>query len=110
MDLGLEVKAFREARYGCSSLGGRARVDLIGRDCELEISEILLMVDLGIWVPQYGIIAFMCTVTLHNMGVSAWSGFLRGLFGGLTNNIIYRSVSTTTSEGCLIDILGGLSI
>ena len=110
MDLGLEVEASREARYGCSSSEGRARVDLIGRDCELEISEIFLMVDPGIWVPQYGIIAFMCTVTLHNMGVSAWSGFLRGLFGGLTNNIIYRSVSTTTSEGCPIDILGGLSI
>ena len=43
--LGLEVEAFREARYGCSSLKCRVRVDLIGRDCELEISEILLMVD-----------------------------------------------------------------
>ena len=34
MDLGLEVKAFREARYRCSSLGCRVRVDLIGRDYE----------------------------------------------------------------------------
>ena len=32
LDLGLEVKAFREARYRCSSLGCRVRVDLIGRD------------------------------------------------------------------------------
>ena len=46
MDLGLEVETFREARCGCSSLGGRVRVDRIGRDCELEISKILLMVDL----------------------------------------------------------------
>ena len=45
--LGLEVEAFREARCGCSSLECRVRVDLIGRDCELEISEILLMVDPG---------------------------------------------------------------
>ena len=30
---------------GYSSLGCRVRVDRIGRDCELEISEILLMVD-----------------------------------------------------------------
>ena len=44
-DLGLKVKAFREARCGCSSLGCRVRVDLIGWDCELEISKILLMVD-----------------------------------------------------------------
>ena len=34
MDLGLEVKAFGEARYRCSSLGGRVRVDLIGWDYE----------------------------------------------------------------------------
>ena len=46
-DLDLEVEAFREAMCGCSSLGCRVRVDLIGRDCELEISEILLMVDPG---------------------------------------------------------------
>ena len=34
LDLGLEVKAFREARSRCSSLGCRMRVDLIGRDYE----------------------------------------------------------------------------
>ena len=44
-ELGLEVEAFREARCRCYSLGCRVRVDLIGQDCELEISEILLMVD-----------------------------------------------------------------
>ena len=44
-DLDLEVEAFREAMCGCSSLGCKVRIDLIGRDCELEISEILLMVD-----------------------------------------------------------------
>ena len=44
-DLDLEVEAFREAMCGCSSLGCRVRVYLIGLDCELEISEILLMVD-----------------------------------------------------------------
>ena len=44
-NLDLEVEAFREAMCGCSSLGCRVRIDLIGRDCELEISKILLMVD-----------------------------------------------------------------
>ena len=34
MDLDLEVKAFREATYRCSSLGCKVRVDLIGRDYE----------------------------------------------------------------------------
>ena len=34
LDLGLEVMAFREARYRCSSLGCKVRVDLIDRDYE----------------------------------------------------------------------------
>ena len=46
IESGLEVEAFREAMCGCSSLGGRVRVERIGRVCELEISEILFMVDL----------------------------------------------------------------
>ena len=45
IDLDLEVEAFREVMCGCYSLGCRVRVDWIGRDCELEISKILLMVD-----------------------------------------------------------------
>ena len=48
--LGLEVKAFREARYRCSSLGCRVRFDLIGLDYEREISDILLMVEPGVVV------------------------------------------------------------
>ena len=45
------------------------RVDLIGRDCELEISKFRLIVDLRDW------------------------GFLRELFGGLTNNIFIGGLS-----------------
>ena len=48
IELGLEVEASREAVYECSPLGSRVRVDLIGRDCELEISETLLKVDLRV--------------------------------------------------------------
>ena len=44
-ELDLEFEVFREVRRRCSSLGCRVRVNLIGWDCELEISEILLMVD-----------------------------------------------------------------
>ena len=38
------------------------------------------------------------------IGVSACGGFLRELLEGLTNNISYRSASTTTSEGCPYNI------
>ena len=48
IDLGLEVEAFREAMCGCSSLGCRVRVDLIGQGCELKISRIFLIGDLRV--------------------------------------------------------------
>ena len=59
--LGLEVEAFGKAMCGCSSLGSRVRVDLIGRDCESEISEILLMVDPWDW----GVTAWHHCVHVH---------------------------------------------
>ena len=68
-ELGLEVEAFREARCGCFSLGCRVRVGLIGRDCELEISEIMLMVD-----PRGGSHRVEC-------GCTVWSFITLGEYG-----------------------------
>ena len=99
MDLGLEVKAFREARYRCSSLGCRVRVDLIGRDYELEISKILLRVDPGNGLSQYGIIAFMCTVTSRRVGrgCTAWSFTTLGECG-LSLSLGLRPMKTHSSN------------
>ena len=96
MDLGLEVKAFREARYRCSSLGCKVRVDLIGRDYELEISEILLRVDPGNGLSQYGIIAFTCTVTSRR-GCTTWS-FTTLSECGLSLSLGLRSMKTHSSN------------
>ena len=46
--LGLEVKALEEPLYVSSPLGIRARIGMICRGCELEISGILLTMDLRI--------------------------------------------------------------
>ena len=46
--LGLEIKTLEKMMYGNSPLGTRVSVDLICRDCELEISGILLAVDLRV--------------------------------------------------------------
>ena len=99
MDLGLEVKAFRAARYRCSSLGCKVRVDLIRRDYELEISEILLMVDPGIGVSQCGIIAFMCTVTSRRVGCgcTVWSFTTLGECG-LSLSLGLRPMKTHSSN------------
>ena len=46
IELGLEVEALEEPLYVSSPLGIRARIGMICRGCELEISGILLTVDL----------------------------------------------------------------
>ena len=47
-DLGLEVETFEEPLHMSSPLGTRVNVDKICRDCELEISRILLTMDLRV--------------------------------------------------------------
>ena len=48
IELGLEVEALEEPLYVSSPLGIRVRIGMICRRCELEISEILLTVDLRV--------------------------------------------------------------
>ena len=47
-ELGLEVKTLEEPLYVSSPLGTRVSVNMICRDCELEISRILLTMDLRV--------------------------------------------------------------
>ena len=95
-DLDLEVEAFREAMCGCSSLGCRVRVDRIGRDCELEISKILLMVD-----PRGGShqVECGCTVTLRRVecGCTVWSFTTLGECG-LSLSLGLRPMKTHSSN------------
>ena len=48
IELSLEVETLEEPMYVSSSLGTRARIGMICRGCEFEISEILLTVDLRV--------------------------------------------------------------
>ena len=48
IELGLEVEALEEPLYVSSPLGIKARIGMIFRGCELEISGILLTVDLRV--------------------------------------------------------------
>ena len=48
IELGLEVEALEEPLYVNSPLGIRVRIEMICRGCELEISGILLIVDLRV--------------------------------------------------------------
>ena len=59
-ELSLEVETLEKPLYVSSPLGTRVRVDLMCRDCELEISRILLTVDLRVIdMPEFDVILGM---------------------------------------------------
>ena len=67
-DLGLEVETLEKPLYVNSPLGTRVRIDQICRDCELEISGILLMVDLRVMdISEFDVILGMDWLTAHRV-------------------------------------------
>ena len=59
-ELGLEVETLEEPLYVSSPLGTRVSVNMICRGCELEISGILLTVDLRVMdMSEYDVILGM---------------------------------------------------
>ena len=66
--LGLKVESLRKPLHVSSPLGIRVRIDQICRDCELEISEILLMVDLRVMdISDFDVILGMDWLTAHQV-------------------------------------------
>ena len=67
-ELGLEVESLENPLYGSSVLGTRVRVDLMCQDCELEISEILLIMDLRVMdMSEFDVIIGMDWLTTHRV-------------------------------------------
>ena len=67
-DLGLEVETLENPLHVSSPLGTRVRVNLICHGCELEISGILLMVDLRVMdMLDFDIIIGMDWLTAHRI-------------------------------------------
>ena len=59
-ELGLEVETLEKSLYVSSPLGTRVSVDMICRSCELEISGILLTVDLRVMdMSEFDVILLM---------------------------------------------------
>ena len=66
INLGLEVEALEEPLYVSSPLGIRARIGMICYGCELEISRILLTVDLRVMdMSEFDIILGMDWLTSY---------------------------------------------
>ena len=66
--LGLKVETLEKPLYVSFSLGIRVSIDQICRDCELEISEILLMVNLRVMdILDFDVILSMDWLTTHRV-------------------------------------------
>ena len=64
--LGLDVQTLEELLHVSSPLGIRVTIDHICRDCELEISRILLMVDLRVMnISDFDVILGMDWLMAH---------------------------------------------
>ena len=68
IELGLEVEALEEPLYVSSPLGIRAGIGMICRACELEISGILLTVDLRVMdMSEFDVILGMDWLTTYRV-------------------------------------------
>ena len=68
IELGLEVETLEEPLYVSSPLGVRARVGMICRGCELEISGILLTMDLRVMdMLEFDVILGMDWLTTYRV-------------------------------------------
>ena len=64
--LGLEVETLEDSLHVSSPLGPRLSVDQICQDCELEISRIILNVDLKVMdMSEFNVILRMDWLTTH---------------------------------------------
>ena len=69
-ELGLEVETLEKSLHESSPLGARVSVDMICRDCELEISGILLTVGLRLMdMSGFNVILSMDWMTAHRVVV-----------------------------------------
>ena len=68
IELGLEVEALEEPLYVSSPLGIKGRIGMICHGCELEISGILLTMDLRVMdMPEFDVILGMDWMTAYRV-------------------------------------------
>ena len=108
--LGLEVEALEEPLYVSSPLGIRARIGMICRGCELEISGILLTVDLRVmdmsesdvilgmdWLKAYKVV-----IDYERKRVTAYTqDSTRVVFQGDKHDILPHTVYDSRCQGQL---------
>ena len=108
--LGLEVDTLEEPLYVSSPLGIRARIGMIYRGCELEISGTLLTVDLRIMnMLEFDVILRMDWLTAYRVVIDCecrrviayTQDGTRGVFQGDKHDILPQTIYESRCQGQL---------
>ena len=111
-ELGLEVETLEKSLYVSSPLGTRVSVDLICRGYELEISGILLIVDLRVIdMSEFDVILGMDWLTTHRVVIdcerrtvtSYTQDGIRVTFQGDKHDVLPQTVYHSRWHGQLMD-------
>ena len=118
IELGLEVEALEEPLYMSSPLGIRAMIGMICRSCELEISGILLTVDLRVMdMSEFDVIlgmdwliAYRVVIDCERRRVTAYTqDGTRVVFQGDKYDILSQTVYESRCQGQLAGCLASLT-
>ena len=119
IELGLEVETLEEPLYVSSPLGIRARIGMICRGCELEISGTLLTVDLRIMdMSEFDVIlrmdwltAYRVVIDCERRRVTAYTqDGTRVVFQGDKHDILPHTVYESRCQGQLAGWLASLTL
>ena len=116
-ELGLEVETLKEPLYMSSPLGIRARIGMICRGCELEISGTLLTVDLRI-MDMFDVIlgmdwltAYRVVIDCERRRVTAYTqDGTRVVFRGDKHGILPQTIYESRCQGQLAGWLASLTL
>ena len=117
--LGLEVETLDEPLHVSSPLGTKVRIDHICRDCELEISGILITVDLRMMdISDFDVILGMDWLTAHRVIIDCDSrriiaytrGNIRVTFQGEKLDALPQTVHDSRWSGQLMGWLASLTL
>ena len=119
IELGLEVEALEEPLYVSSPLGIRARIGMICHGCELEISRILLTVDLRVMdMSEFDVILGMDWLTAYKVIIDCerrrviayMQNDTHVVFQGDKHDILPQTVYESRCQGQLAGWLASLTL
>ena len=119
IELGLEVEVLEEPLYVSSPLGIRARIGMICRGCELEISGILLTLDQRVmYMSEFDVIlgmdwltAYIVVIDYESSRVTAYTqDDSHVLFQGDKHDILPQTVYESKCHGQLAGWLASLTL